>query len=58
MADCAGRIVDATDLPVLAGGDAGHGNVTNLIRTVQIFEKAGVAALMVMFNMEVGHFCV
>lgn len=47
MADCASRIVDATNLPVLADGDAGHGNVTNLIRTVQIFEKAGVAALMI-----------
>ena len=47
MADCAGRIVDATDLPVLADGDAGHGNVTNCIRTVQIFEKAGVAELMI-----------
>ena len=47
MADCAGRIVDATNLPVLADGDAGHGNVTNCIRTVQIFEKAGVAALMI-----------
>lgn len=47
MADCAGRIADATDLPVLADGDAGHGNVTNVIRTVQIFEKAGVAALMI-----------
>ena len=47
MADCASRIVDATDLPVLADGDAGHGNVTNVIRTVQIFEKAGVAALMI-----------
>ena len=47
MADCAGRICDATTIPVLADGDAGHGNVTNLIRTVQIFEKAGVAALMI-----------
>lgn len=47
MADCAGRIVDATDLPVLADGDAGHGNVTNVIRTVQMFEKAGVASLMI-----------
>ena len=47
MADCAGRISDATHLPVLADGDAGHGNVTNCIRTVQIFEKAGVAALMI-----------
>ena len=40
MADCAIRIVDATDIPVLADGDAGHGNVTNLIRTVQIFKKS------------------
>lgn len=47
MADCAGRICDATTIPVLADGDAGHGNVTNLIRTVQIFEKAGVASLMI-----------
>jgi len=47
MADCAARIVDATDLPVLADGDAGHGNVTNVIRTVQMFEKAGVASLMI-----------
>jgi len=47
MADCASRIAEATNLPVLADGDAGHGNVTNLIRTVQTFEKAGVAALMI-----------
>jgi len=47
MVDCAGRIADATDLPVLADGDAGHGNVTNVIRTVQMFEKAGVASLMI-----------
>jgi 2-methylisocitrate lyase-like PEP mutase family enzyme len=47
MVDCACRICDATDIPVLADGDAGHGNVTNLIRTVQEFEKAGVAALMI-----------
>jgi len=47
MADCASRIVDATDLPVFADGDAGHGNITNVIRTVQMFEKAGVASLMI-----------
>jgi len=46
MVDCAGRIVDAVDLPVLADGDTGYGNVTNVRRTVQLYEKAGVAAII------------
>jgi len=45
MADCASRICDAVDIPVFADGDTGHGNVTNVIRTVKLFEKAGVAGL-------------
>ena len=45
MVECAARIVDAVELPVFADGDTGHGNVTNLIRTVKQFEKAGVAAM-------------
>ena len=45
MVDCAWRIVDAVEIPVFADGDTGHGNVTNAIRTVRQFEKAGVAAL-------------
>ena len=45
MVDCAWRIVDAVDLPVFADGDTGHGNITNLIRTMRQFEKAGVAAV-------------
>ncbi len=45
MADCARRIVDAVDLPVFADGDNGHGNATNVMRTMREFEKAGVAAI-------------
>ncbi len=45
MVDCAWRIVDAVDLPVFADGDTGHGNATNVSRTMRQFEKAGVAAI-------------
>ncbi len=47
MVDVASRIVDAVDIPVFADGDTGHGNVTNVIRTVNLFEKAGVAGLFI-----------
>ncbi len=45
MADCARRIADAVDLPVFADGDTGHGNITNVIRTMREFERAGVAGI-------------
>lgn len=45
MADCAARIADAVAIPVFADGDNGHGNATNVIRTMKQFEKAGVAAI-------------
>ena len=47
MVDAAWRIVDAVDIPVFADGDTGHGNVTNVVRTVRQFEKAGVASLLI-----------
>jgi 2-methylisocitrate lyase-like PEP mutase family enzyme len=47
MVDAASRIVDAVNVPVFADGDTGHGNVTNVIRTVNLFEKAGVAGLFI-----------
>ncbi|NYT01202.1 MAG: oxaloacetate decarboxylase [Methanosarcinales archaeon] len=47
MVECASRIVDAVDIPVFADGDTGYGNVTNVIRTVQLFEKAGCAGLLI-----------
>ncbi len=45
MTDCARRIADAVDLPLFADGDNGHGNTTNVARTMRQFEKAGVAAI-------------
>ena len=45
MADNAGRIADASGLPVIADADTGYGNALNVQRTVRTYEKAGVAAL-------------
>jgi 2-methylisocitrate lyase-like PEP mutase family enzyme len=45
MADNAGRIVDATGLPVVSDADTGYGNVLNVRRTVRTYEKAGVAGI-------------
>jgi methylisocitrate lyase len=45
MAESARRIVDAVAIPVFADGDNGHGNATNVMRTMRQFERAGVAAI-------------
>jgi 2,3-dimethylmalate lyase len=45
MVDNARRIVDAVDIPVIADADTGYGNPINVIRTVQAYENAGVAAI-------------
>ncbi|HNQ28834.1 MAG TPA: oxaloacetate decarboxylase [Methanolinea sp.] len=47
MVDCASRIVDATTIPVFADGDTGYGNVTNVVRTVSLYEKAGVGGVFI-----------
>lgn len=39
------EIAAATTLPVIADGDTGFGNELNVMRTVQEFERAGVAAI-------------
>lgn len=39
------RIVAAVDIPVIADADTGYGNVLNVIRAVQAYEDAGVAAI-------------
>jgi 2-methylisocitrate lyase-like PEP mutase family enzyme len=46
MADAVWRTADAVELPVFADGDNGHGNTTNVQRTVKQFEKAGAASIM------------
>lgn len=45
MAQAARRIVAAVDVPVIADADTGYGNAINVIRTVQEYEAAGVAAM-------------
>jgi len=45
MVENAKRIVEATDLPVIADCDTGYGGVHNVRRAVREYEKAGVAAV-------------
>ncbi len=45
MADNASRMARAVDLPLIADADTGYGNAINVVRTVQQFEQAGVAAV-------------
>ena len=52
------RLCDATTLPLLADADTGFGNVTNVARTVRLYEKAGVAGLFIedqVFPKRCGH---
>ncbi len=39
------HIINATELPVLCDADTGHGNVTNVRRTIREFESAGAAGV-------------
>jgi len=58
MVSCASRIVDAVTIPVFADGDTGYGNVTNVIRTIEQYEKAGVAGIFIedqVFPKRCGH---
>ena len=53
------RIVAACDLPVVVDADTGYGNVPSVIRTVQLFERAGASALQLedqAFPKRCGHF--
>ena len=45
MADNAARIAACVDIPVLADADTGYGNPLNVIRTVGVYEAAGVGGL-------------
>lgn len=47
MADTMALIADRTDLPVIIDADTGFGNALNARRTMQSYERAGVAALQV-----------
>ena len=45
MVDNARTIARACQLPVIADADTGYGNAINVVRTVQEFEQAGIAAI-------------
>jgi len=56
--DIVRNIVEAVDLPLFVDGDTGHGNVTNVQRTVRLFESAGVAGFFIedqVFPKRCGH---
>jgi carboxyvinyl-carboxyphosphonate phosphorylmutase len=58
MVNQARYIVDAVDIPVFVDGDTGHGNVTNVARTIKLFENAGVAGIFIedqVFPKRCGH---
>ena len=46
MAEQLKMICDAVDIPVIADGDTGYGNEVNVERTVQEYEHAGAAAIL------------
>jgi carboxyvinyl-carboxyphosphonate phosphorylmutase len=43
--DAARNVVNSTNIPVICDADTGFGNAINVIRTTQMFEQAGVAAI-------------
>jgi len=45
MADNAGRIAEAANLPLIADADTGYGGPINVRRTIQCYERAGVAGV-------------
>lgn len=58
MVNQARYIVDAVHIPVFVDGDTGHGNVTNVARTIRQFENAGVAGIFIedqVFPKRCGH---
>jgi 2,3-dimethylmalate lyase len=53
------RMVAACDLPIVVDADTGYGNVPSVVRTVQLFERAGAAGLQLedqAFPKRCGHF--
>jgi 2-methylisocitrate lyase-like PEP mutase family enzyme len=54
----ASRIVNSIDVPLISDSDTGYGNELNVFRTVQEFERVGVAAIHIedqVFPKKCGH---
>jgi 2,3-dimethylmalate lyase len=46
MADAVRRMARRVNIPVVADGDTGHGDLHNVVRTVREFERAGAAGVL------------
>ncbi len=58
MVDHIFRVGEATTLPLIVDGDTGFGSVTNVVRTVRRYERAGAAAIQLedqVFPKRCGH---
>jgi len=58
MADHYARICDVIDIPFFGDGDTGFGNVTNVGRTVRMYERSGLAGMFIedqVFPKRCGH---
>jgi len=58
LGDFYARMADRIDIPMLADGDTGFGNVTNVARTVKVLERAGVGGFFIedqVFPKRCGH---
>src|SRR5436309_3343203 len=47
MADAVRRMAQRVQIPVVADGDSGHGDLHNVARTVREFERAGAAGILI-----------
>lgn len=59
MAANLAAIREAVNVPIVADGDTGFGNALNLVRTVQLYERAGASAIQLedqAFPKRCGHF--
>ena len=58
LGDYYARMVDRIGIPILADGDTGFGNVTNVARTVRVLERSGVGGFFIedqLFPKRCGH---
>ena len=46
-ADAYEKMCDAVNIPIMADGEGGYGNAINTMRTVRVFEKAGLAGMFI-----------
>ena len=59
MAGAVGRMASRVSIPVIADGDTGYGDLHNVQRTIEAFEKAGAAGILIedqVFPKRCGHF--